>query len=124
MYLEIRYRYLEGNCGPRLYPIEQYWKTAKWFVERLKVEVTINYSSLRTNKQKGGNDGLLADRCRLKGPLRVFRLCLLAVLLPGLLIAVPLYLRYRVYSEHVVPLGMSDMRLVDNKISTTWCQVS
>lgn len=40
-----------------------------------------------------------------------------------MLIAVPLYLRYHVYSEHVVPLGMSDMRLVDSKISTTWCQV-
>lgn len=31
-------------------------------------------------------------------------------------------MRYRVYSEQIYPLGMSDMRLVDNKISTTWCQ--
>ncbi|KAL0279340.1 UNVERIFIED_CONTAM: hypothetical protein PYX00_000925 [Menopon gallinae] len=58
----------------------------------------------------------------LKGSLRVFRLCLLSILLPGLLIAGPLYLRYRVFSEQIYPLGMSDMRLVDNKISTTWCQ--
>ncbi|KAK6624751.1 hypothetical protein RUM44_011611 [Polyplax serrata] len=65
------------------------------------------------DKSKGG---------RLKGPLRLTRLCILSIILPGILIAGPLYLRYRVYSGQVYPVGMSDMRLVDNRISTTWCQ--
>lgn len=65
-----------------------------------------------------------SDNSKLKGPIRVVRLCLLSIFLPGILIAGPLYLRYRVFSEQIYPLGMSDMRLVDSKISTTWCQVS
>jgi hypothetical protein len=60
----------------------------------------------------------------LKGPLRAARLCILSVLLPGLLIAVPLYMRFHVYGEQLYPVGMSDMRLLDNRVSTTWCQVS
>lgn len=32
--------------------------------------------------------------------------------------------RHRVYDYQVYPIGMSDMRLIDNKVSTTWCQVS
>lgn len=31
--------------------------------------------------------------------------------------------RHRVYDYQVYPIGMSDMRLIDNKVSTTWCQV-
>lgn len=58
----------------------------------------------------------------LKGPLRAVRLCILSVLFPGLLIAVPLYMRFHVYGEQLYPVGMSDMRLLDNKVSTTWCQ--
>ena len=59
----------------------------------------------------------------LKGPLRAVRLCILSVLFPGLLIAVPLYMRFHVYGEQLYPVGMSDMRLLDNRVSTTWCQV-
>lgn len=58
----------------------------------------------------------------LKGPLRAMRLCVLSVLLPGLLVAVPLYMRFHVYGEQMYPVGMSDMRLLDNRVSTTWCQ--
>lgn len=58
----------------------------------------------------------------LKGPLRVLRLCILGILLPALLVGIPLYMRYHVYGHQLYPLAMSDMRLIDNKVSTTWCQ--
>jgi hypothetical protein len=63
------------------------------------------------------------QRRNLKVPLRAVRLCILIVLFPGVLIAVPLYLRFHVYGEQLYPVGMSDMRLLDNRVSTTWCQV-
>ncbi|XP_066262139.1 uncharacterized protein [Euwallacea similis] len=58
----------------------------------------------------------------LKGPLRVVRLCLLGVIVPTLVLGVPLYLRYNVYGAQLYPLAMSDMRMIDNRVSTTWCQ--
>nr|CAH7733934.1 unnamed protein product [Callosobruchus chinensis] len=58
----------------------------------------------------------------LRGPLRVARLCILGVLLPSMFISIPLYLRLRVYGLQLYPLATSDMRMLDNKISTTWCQ--
>ncbi|GLV40395.1 uncharacterized protein CBL_04195 [Carabus blaptoides fortunei] len=61
-------------------------------------------------------------RPTLKGPLRVLRLCVLSVILPGFLIAGPLYLRYQVYGDQLYPLAMSDMRVLDSRVSTTWCQ--
>ena len=30
--------------------------------------------------------------------------------------------RHRVFAYQIYPVGMSDMRLIDNKVSTTWCQ--
>ncbi|CAG9135808.1 unnamed protein product [Plutella xylostella] len=30
--------------------------------------------------------------------------------------------RYRVFSSQMYPMGMTDMRLIDGKVSTTWCQ--
>lgn len=63
-----------------------------------------------------------AQRSALKGPFRALRLCVLCILAPVSLIAVPLYLRYHVYNEQVYPLGVSDMRLVDTSVSTMWCQ--
>ncbi|KAJ6644651.1 Larval cuticle protein LCP-30 [Pseudolycoriella hygida] len=57
-----------------------------------------------------------------RGPKRVIRLFLLGVTIPLLFIAIPLYLKHRVYDYQVYPVGMSDMRLIDNKVSTTWCQ--
>lgn len=59
----------------------------------------------------------------LKGPLRVVRLCILGVVVPTLILGVPLYLRYNVYGAQLYPLAMSDMRMIDNRVSTTWCQV-
>ncbi|EZA60903.1 hypothetical protein X777_13105 [Ooceraea biroi] len=44
------------------------------------------------------------------------------MLLPSILVTAPLYLRYRVYSEQVYPLTISDQRLIDAKVSTVWCQ--
>ncbi|ERL89111.1 hypothetical protein D910_06488, partial [Dendroctonus ponderosae] len=58
----------------------------------------------------------------LKGPLRVVRLCILGVVVPTLILGVPLYLRYNVYGAQLYPLAMSDMRMIDNRVSTTWCQ--
>ncbi|XP_050316122.1 uncharacterized protein LOC126750524 [Anthonomus grandis grandis] len=58
----------------------------------------------------------------LKGPLRVLRLCLLGIVIPTLILGVPLYFRYNVYGAQLYPLAMSDMRMIDNRVSTTWCQ--
>lgn len=55
-------------------------------------------------------------------PLRLLRLCLLGMILPAVLVAGPMYLRYRVYCEQLYPLTISDQRLIDAKVSTTWCQ--
>ncbi|XP_012272253.1 uncharacterized protein LOC105695339 [Orussus abietinus] len=57
-----------------------------------------------------------------KVPIRLVRLCLLGAFLPAILVAGPLYLRYRVYSEQLYPLTISDQRLIDGRVSTTWCQ--
>lgn len=59
---------------------------------------------------------------RLKVPLRALRLLLLAVALPAALVAAPLYLRYRVYGDQLYPAAASDMRVIDARVSTTWCQ--
>nr|XP_012137415.1 PREDICTED: uncharacterized protein LOC105662068 isoform X1 [Megachile rotundata] len=61
-------------------------------------------------------------RLQYKVPLRLLRLCLLGMLLPAILVALPMYLRYRVYSEQLYPVTVSDQRLIDAKVSTTWCQ--
>ncbi|XP_050487818.1 uncharacterized protein LOC126872199 [Bombus huntii] len=61
-------------------------------------------------------------RSQYKVPLRLFRLCLLGMILPAVLVAGPIYLRYRVYCEQLYPLTVSDQRLIDAKVSTTWCQ--
>uniref|UniRef100_A0A1B6LJN2 E3 ubiquitin-protein ligase APD1-4 middle domain-containing protein n=1 Tax=Graphocephala atropunctata TaxID=36148 RepID=A0A1B6LJN2_9HEMI len=63
-----------------------------------------------------------AKRSSLYGPLRVARLCVLSIIVPGLLLSIPLYMRYNVYIQQAYPVGMSDIRLLDNRISTTWCQ--
>ena len=63
-------------------------------------------------------------KSRFKIPLRVLRLCVLGVLLPCVLCILILHMRYRVYVEQMYPLAVSDMRMLDNRISTTWCQVS
>ncbi|CAK9822366.1 hypothetical protein ANTRET_LOCUS911 [Anthophora retusa] len=61
-------------------------------------------------------------RSQYKVPLRLLRLCLLGMFLPAVLVAGPMYLRYRVYSEQLYPLTISDQRLIDAKVSTIWCQ--
>ncbi|XP_074113625.1 uncharacterized protein LOC141536786 [Cotesia typhae] len=57
-----------------------------------------------------------------RGPLKLARLCILGIILPAALVAGPVYLRYRVYSEQLYPLAASDQRLIDARVSTTWCQ--
>lgn len=75
---------------------------------------TMSEASYRAN-----NKGTLSS---LQGPIRVIRLCILSIIIPGALVGLPLYMRYYVYGEQVYPVGMSDMRLLDNRVSTTWCQ--
>ncbi|KAJ8971794.1 hypothetical protein NQ314_000540, partial [Rhamnusium bicolor] len=31
-------------------------------------------------------------------------------------------MRYHVYGHQLYPLAMSDMRMLDSRVSTTWCQ--
>ncbi|KAF5297931.1 hypothetical protein FQA39_LY11916 [Lamprigera yunnana] len=57
-----------------------------------------------------------------KGPLRMLRLCILGIAVPMALVSVPLYLRYHVYGNQWYPFAVSDMRLLDKKMSTIWCQ--
>ncbi|KAL0811075.1 hypothetical protein ABMA28_010346 [Loxostege sticticalis] len=64
----------------------------------------------------------LASRTCHRGPIRICRLLALLICLPSIFIFVPLYMRYRVFSGQMYPMSMSDMRLIDSRISTTWCQ--
>ncbi|VVC95794.1 unnamed protein product [Leptidea sinapis] len=57
-----------------------------------------------------------------KGPIRLCRLLAFMIILPSLFIFIPLYMRYRVFSSQMYPMSMTDMRLIDSKISPTWCQ--
>lgn len=82
---------------------------------RFNVWEKVNTSPAYTEIQK-------SKKNPLKGPLRVARLCVLTVIFPGLLLGIPLYMRYNVYIQQVYPVGMSDIRIVDARISTTWCQ--
>ncbi|XP_046620096.1 uncharacterized protein LOC124305099 [Neodiprion virginianus] len=61
-------------------------------------------------------------RRSFKIPFRLLRLCVLGTFLPALLVTGPIYLRYHVYSDQLYPLAASDQRLIDGKVSTTWCQ--
>lgn len=79
---------------------------------------TLQISRLRQQQQQQQQ-----TRCLNTGPLRAVRLCILGITLPGLLIALPIYMRYHVYSQQMYPVGMSDMRRLDTRMSTTWCQV-
>ncbi|KAG7296458.1 hypothetical protein JYU34_020201 [Plutella xylostella] len=65
----------------------------------------------------------VGSRTCYKAPLRVFRLMVFLILLPTIFLLVPLYMRYRVFSSQMYPMGMTDMRLIDGKVSTTWCQI-
>ncbi|XP_046972470.1 uncharacterized protein LOC124539218 [Vanessa cardui] len=64
----------------------------------------------------------IASRSCYKGPIRLCRLLILMIVLPCIFIFVPLYMRYRVFSGQMYPMSMTDMRLIDSKISPTWCQ--
>ncbi|XP_047036804.1 uncharacterized protein LOC124642435 isoform X1 [Helicoverpa zea] len=64
----------------------------------------------------------LAPRSCYTAPLRLCRLLALLFVLPSLFLTIPLYLRYRVFSGQMYPMSMTDMRLIDSKISPTWCQ--
>ncbi|XP_045454878.1 uncharacterized protein LOC123664378 [Melitaea cinxia] len=63
-----------------------------------------------------------ASRSCYKGPIRLCRLLALMIVLPCFFIFMPLYMRYRVFSGQMYPMSMTDMRLIDSKISPTWCQ--
>ncbi|CAG5100018.1 Similar to CWC27: Spliceosome-associated protein CWC27 homolog (Pongo abelii) [Cotesia congregata] len=81
-----------------------------------------------TSEKKKGQDEDTRPRdwdpkkTECRGPLKIARLCILGIILPAALVAGPVYLRYRVYSEQLYPLAASDQRLIDARVSTTWCQ--
>ncbi|XP_072767054.1 uncharacterized protein [Anoplolepis gracilipes] len=81
----------------------------------LKIDTTLEDDFIRPRDWQ-------PKRSNYKVPLRVMRLCVLGMFLPSVLIAGPLYLRYRVYSEQLYALTISDQRLIDAKVSTIWCQ--
>ncbi|XP_045519653.1 uncharacterized protein LOC123711216 isoform X1 [Pieris brassicae] len=62
------------------------------------------------------------NRSCYKGPIRLCRLLILMIVLPSICIFTPLYMKYRVFSGQMYPMSMTDMRLIDGKISPTWCQ--
>ncbi|XP_045507045.1 uncharacterized protein LOC123703177 [Colias croceus] len=64
----------------------------------------------------------VTSRSCYRGPIRICRLLVLLIVLPSMFIFIPLYMRYRVFSGQMYPMSMTDMRLIDSKISPTWCQ--
>ncbi|XP_022837301.1 uncharacterized protein LOC111364610 isoform X2 [Spodoptera litura] len=70
----------------------------------------------------GTRNCYLAPRTCYTAPLRLCRLLALLFGMPTVFLMVPLYLRYRVFLGQMYPMSMTDMRLIDSKISPTWCQ--
>ncbi|KAG0716943.1 hypothetical protein GWK47_008455 [Chionoecetes opilio] len=58
----------------------------------------------------------------LRGPRRVVRLCVFALLLPAMLITVPLYVRLVLYPPAHYPMMPTDQRLLGRHASSFWCQ--
>ncbi|CAH0598388.1 unnamed protein product [Chrysodeixis includens] len=80
-------------------------------------------SGLRLPRRSVANKNCyLAPRTCYTAPLKLCRLLALVMVLPSMFIMIPLYMRYRVFSGQMYPMSMSDMRLIDSKISPTWCQ--
>ncbi len=48
-----------------------------------------------------------------KGPKRLCKFCLLAVVLPVLCLVIPVYIRFKVLRPHVFTLSPSDMKLLN-----------
>lgn len=58
----------------------------------------------------------------LRGPRRVVRLCVFALLLPAVLITIPLYVRLVLYPPAHYPMMPTDQRLLARHASSFWCQ--
>eukprot|EP00092_Neocalanus_flemingeri_P037943 GFUD01041300.1.p1 GENE.GFUD01041300.1~~GFUD01041300.1.p1 ORF type:complete len:517 (-),score=125.30 GFUD01041300.1:18-1568(-) len=60
----------------------------------------------------------------LKGPMRLFRFCLLGIFFPILLLCIPLYMRFISLRPHIFTLSPTDMKLLnyEHKVSTMWCK--
>nr|XP_053632833.1 uncharacterized protein LOC128688856 isoform X2 [Cherax quadricarinatus]XP_053632834.1 uncharacterized protein LOC128688856 isoform X2 [Cherax quadricarinatus] len=58
----------------------------------------------------------------LRGPRRVARLCVFALVLPTLLITIPLYVRLVLYPPGHYPMMPTDQRLLSRHVSGIWCQ--
>ncbi|KAK4304518.1 hypothetical protein Pmani_023534 [Petrolisthes manimaculis] len=65
----------------------------------------------------GGKAGPL-----LRGPRRVVRLCVFALLVPAILITIPLYVRLVLYPPASYPMMPTDQRLLSRHVSSLWCQ--
>ncbi|KAK3858949.1 hypothetical protein Pcinc_034892, partial [Petrolisthes cinctipes] len=58
----------------------------------------------------------------LRGPRRVVRLCVFALLVPAALITIPLYVRLVLYPPASYPMMPTDQRLLSRHVSSLWCQ--
>lgn len=87
------------------------------------LHVSVSFDYFFSDEEGGRRRERQTRKVEFKVPLRLLRLCVLGTILPAILVAGPIYLRYRVYSAQLYPLTISDQRLIDGKISTTWCQV-
>ncbi|XP_018011753.1 uncharacterized protein LOC108668980 [Hyalella azteca] len=68
------------------------------------------------SKKFAGNSSLL------RGPRRVIRLCVFALLIPLGLVVVPLYIRVVRYPPQTLAMAPSDQRLLGSRVSSVWCQ--
>jgi len=59
-----------------------------------------------------------------KGPKRLAKFCLLAILLPIACLCIPLYMRFQALKPHFFMLTPNDMKLLnhESRISTVWCE--
>jgi len=60
----------------------------------------------------------------IKGPKRMCKFCILAIVVPIVLLCIPLYMRYQALRPHLFTLSPSDMKLLnhESRVSTVWCE--
>jgi len=60
----------------------------------------------------------------IKGPKRMCKFCILAIVVPIVLLCIPLYMRYQALKPHRFTLSPSDMKLLnqESRVSTVWCE--
>ena len=57
----------------------------------------------------------------IKGPKRMCKFCLLAIVIPIVLLCIPLYMRYQALRPHIFSLSPSDMKLLNQVLQFFLC---